>query len=552
MARLWSPQVKFSTWRRLWVALAEAERALGLAITEEQIDALRAQVETIDFAAADAYERRFRHDVMAHIHAFGDVAPVARPIIHLGATSCYVTDNTDLILIREGLHRVRDLLVGAIDALASFAAKWKDLPCLGYTHFQPAQLVTVGKRATLWCQELILDLGEVEHRLAELRFLGVKGTTGTQASFLALFEGDDAKVEALDRMVATAFGFKRTVSVCGQTYTRKIDSQVLGALAGIAESAHRFGMDLRLLAHERELEEPFEAEQIGSSAMAYKRNPMRAERLCSLARFLMALPAAASQTAATQWLERTLDDSAVRRLILPQGFLAADAISEPLRQHRCRTGGSSRGHWPARGGAVALHGHREPAHGGRSGRRRSPDSSRANSRALPRGRGSTQGRGKGERPDRSPARRSGVPTSRFRDGTRTRQVRWSVGASGRGVPADRGRADPDASSGHAEKPGRDPRLNTQSHGHRAGYREAGEVSKRATSGADGPYAIASIPRAAAARSASRSRPCAAFPSATHFARTICESGGPLPESIHLHGPVTSPLSRSLFPFQGLP
>jgi adenylosuccinate lyase len=326
MARLWSPQVKFSTWRRLWVALAEAERALGLAITEEQIGALRAQVETIDFAAADAYERRFRHDVMAHVHAFGDVAPAARPIIHLGATSCYVTDNTDLILIREGLHRVRDLLVGAIDALACFAAKWKDLPCLGYTHFQPAQLVTVGKRATLWCQELVLDLGEVEHRLADLRFLGVKGTTGTQASFLALFEGDDAKVEALDRMVATAFGFKRSMSVSGQTYTRKIDSQVLGALAGIAESAHRFGMDLRLLAHERELEEPFEAEQIGSSAMAYKRNPMRAERLCSLARFLMALPAAAGQTAATQWLERTLDDSAVRRLILPQGFLAADAI----------------------------------------------------------------------------------------------------------------------------------------------------------------------------------------------------------------------------------
>jgi adenylosuccinate lyase len=326
MARLWSPQVKFSTWRRLWVALAEAERALGLAITEEQIDALRAQVETIDFAAADAYERRFRHDVMAHIHTLGDAAPVARPIIHLGATSCYVTDNTDLILIREALQRVRDLLVNAIDALATFADTWKDLPCLGYTHFQPAQLVTVGKRATLWCQDLILDLREVEHRLAELRFLGVKGTTGTQASFLALFDGDDAKVEALDRMVAAAFGFKQIVTVAGQTYSRKIDSQVLGALGGIAESAHRFGMDLRLLAHEREVEEPFEAEQIGSSAMAYKRNPMRAERLCSLARFIMALPAAASQTAATQWLERTLDDSAVRRLTLPQGFLAADAV----------------------------------------------------------------------------------------------------------------------------------------------------------------------------------------------------------------------------------
>jgi adenylosuccinate lyase len=326
MARLWSPQVKFSTWRRLWVALAEAERALGLNISAEQVDALRAEVETIDFAAALAYERRFRHDVMAHIHALGDQAPVARPIIHLGATSCYVTDNTDLILIREALHQVRNRLVVAIDALADFAERWKDLPCLGYTHFQPAQLVTVGKRATLWCQELILDLGEVEHRLSELRFLGVKGTTGTQASFLALFEGDNAKVEELDRRVAASFGFERTYSVSGQTYSRKIDSQVLFALAGIAESAHRFGMDLRLLAHEHELEEPFEAEQIGSSAMAYKRNPMRAERLCSLARFLMALHPAASQTAASQWLERTLDDSAIRRLILPQGFLAADAI----------------------------------------------------------------------------------------------------------------------------------------------------------------------------------------------------------------------------------
>jgi adenylosuccinate lyase len=326
MARIWSPQAKFSTWRRLWVALAEAERALGLKIEEEQIAALRAQVDRIDFAAAEAYERRFRHDVMAHIHALGDAAPLARPIIHLGATSCYVTDNADLIALRESLHLVRDGLVSAIDALADFALRWKDLPCLGYTHFQPAQLVTVGKRATLWCFELILDLGEIERRIAELRFLGVKGTTGTQASFLALFDGDDAKVEALDRMVAKAFGFDRSYPVSGQTYSRKVDTQVIVALAGIAESAHRFGTDLRLLAHEREIEEPFEAEQIGSSAMAYKRNPMRAERMCSLARFLLALPAAASQTGATQWLERTLDDSAVRRLTLPQGFLAVDAI----------------------------------------------------------------------------------------------------------------------------------------------------------------------------------------------------------------------------------
>jgi adenylosuccinate lyase len=326
MARLWSPHVKFSTWRRLWVALAEAERALGLNISERQIEALRGQVESIDFPAAEAYERRFRHDVMAHVHTFGDAAPTARGIIHLGATSCYVTDNTDLILLREGLRLVRDLLVRVIDDLAAFAVRWKDLPCLGYTHFQPAQLVTVGKRATLWCQELIFDLEEIEHRLAGLRFLGVKGTTGTQASFLALFDGDHTRVESLDRMVAQAFGFDQTYAVSGQTYSRKVDSQVLSALSGVAESVHRFGMDLRLLAHERELEEPFEAEQIGSSAMAYKRNPMRAERLCSLARFLMALPAAAAQTAATQWLERTLDDSAVRRLIIPQAFLAADAI----------------------------------------------------------------------------------------------------------------------------------------------------------------------------------------------------------------------------------
>jgi adenylosuccinate lyase len=326
MARIWSAQSKFSTWRRLWVALAEAQRALGLNITEAQLEVLRGQVETIDFAAAEHYEQRFRHDVMAHIHALGDAAPLARPIIHLGATSCYVTDNADLIVIREALQFVRDQLVAATLAFADFAARWKDLPCLGYTHFQPAQLVTVGKRATLWCHELILDLGEIERRITALKFLGVKGTTGTQASFLALFGGDDAKVEALDRMVAAAFGFDQTYAVSGQTYSRKIDSQVIAALAGIAESGHRFGTDLRLLAHEREIEEPFEADQIGSSAMAYKRNPMRAERMCSLARFVLALPAAASQTAATQWLERTLDDSAVRRLILPQAFLGADAV----------------------------------------------------------------------------------------------------------------------------------------------------------------------------------------------------------------------------------
>jgi adenylosuccinate lyase len=326
MAELWSSQKKFSTWRRLWVALAEAERELGLNISESQIAELKAKVDDIDFAAAKAHEKRLRHDVMAHVHAYGDVAPEARKIIHLGATSCYVTDNTDLILIREGLTMVRDGLVGAIDALGTFARTYRDLPCLGYTHFQPAQLVTVGKRATLWAYELILDLTDVERRLADLRFLGVKGTTGTQASFLALFGGDHDKVEALDRKVAEAFGFADSHPVSGQTYTRKVDSQVVTALSSVAESAHRFGSDLRLLAHEREVEEPFEAEQIGSSAMAYKRNPMRAERMCSIARFAMALPAAAAQTAATQWLERTLDDSAVRRMVIPQAFLAVDAL----------------------------------------------------------------------------------------------------------------------------------------------------------------------------------------------------------------------------------
>ncbi|HEX8201694.1 MAG TPA: adenylosuccinate lyase, partial [Isosphaeraceae bacterium] len=326
MAELWSAQRKFSTWRRLWVALAEAQRRLGLPISEAQVAELRAQVESIDFEAAAAHERRLRHDVMAHVHALGDVAPLARPIIHLGATSAFVTDNTDLILIREGLSLVRAGLVGAIDALAEFARLWKDLPCLGYTHFQPAQLVTVGKRATLWCHELILDLREIEGRIDGLRLLGVKGTTGTQASFLDLFDGDGAKVEELDRLVAEAFGFAETYPVSGQTYSRKVDAQVVAALAGVAESGHRFGSDLRLLAHEREVEEPFEAEQVGSSAMAYKRNPMRAERMCALARFALALPGPIAQTAATQWLERTLDDSAVRRLVLPQAFLAVDAV----------------------------------------------------------------------------------------------------------------------------------------------------------------------------------------------------------------------------------
>jgi adenylosuccinate lyase len=334
MAELWGPQRKFGTWRRLWVALAEAEQQVGLLaddgrtprIRPEQIAALREHTDDIDFAKADEYERRFRHDVMAHIRAYGDAAPAARDIIHLGATSAYVTDNTDLILMRDGLRLVRDRLVGVIDALARFAERYRGIETLGFTHFQPAQLTTVGKRACLWCYDFVLDLHELEHRLATLRFRGAKGTTGTQASFLALFQGDHEKVRQLDRLVARKMGFDDVYAVTGQTYSRKIDSQVLDALSGLCQSAHKFGTDLRLLSHRQEVEEPFEAEQVGSSAMPYKRNPMRAERMCGLARFMSTLTVSAAQTAATQWLERTLDDSVNRRLTLPQAFLSADGV----------------------------------------------------------------------------------------------------------------------------------------------------------------------------------------------------------------------------------
>lgn len=326
MAALWGNQRKFSTWRRLWVALAEAEAELGLGITADQVEELRSHVETIDFAKAAEYERRLRHDVMAHVKAYGEQCPKARPIIHLGATSAYVTDNTDLILLRESLDLVARRLAAAIDALGSFAESHRDLACLAFTHLQPAQPTTVGKRACLWCYDLILDVKEVERRITELRLLGVKGTTGTQASFLKLFGGDHAKVEELERRVAKKMGFADVVPVSGQTYSRKIDSQVLDSLSGVCQSAHKFGTDLRLLQSRHELEEPFEAEQVGSSAMAYKRNPMRAERLCAIARFAISLQASAAQTAAVQWLERSLDDSANRRLTLPQAMLATDAV----------------------------------------------------------------------------------------------------------------------------------------------------------------------------------------------------------------------------------
>jgi adenylosuccinate lyase len=326
MCRLWSARRIHTTWRRLWVALAEAERDLGLSITDAQINELKAAVDNIDFDRASKYERELRHDVMAHVHAYRDKCPNAGGIIHLGATSCYVTDNTDLILMREGLEALRSRLIAVIDALASFAARNRDLACLGFTHLQPAQPTTVGKRAALWCYDLVLDLEEIEHRLGRLKFRGAKGTTGTQASFLALFDGDHAKVEALDRRVAEKMGFAQSYPVTGQTYSRKVDAQILAALGGIGQSAHKAGTDLRLLQSRKELDEPFETKQIGSSAMAYKRNPMRSERMCALARFAISLSANGEQTAATQWLERTLDDSANRRLSLPQAFLAVDAI----------------------------------------------------------------------------------------------------------------------------------------------------------------------------------------------------------------------------------
>lgn len=334
MAERWGPLRKFRTWRRLWLALAEAEAELGLPaddgisprIRPEHLAELRAHLDDVDLKRAAEHERRLRHDVMAHVHALGDVAPGVREVVHLGATSCYVTDNADLILMRESLDSLCVSLAGVIDALATFAETWKAEPTLGFTHFQPAQLTTVGKRATLWAYDFVLDLRELERRRDELPFRGAKGTTGTQASFLALFRGDHDKVRKLDELVAKKMGFGTVFPVTGQTYSRKADTQIVDALSGLAQSAHKWGSDLRLLAHRQEIDEPFEKDQIGSSAMAYKRNPMRAERMCSLARFLMGLPAMAAQTVATQWFERTLDDSAARRLYIPQAFLTADAI----------------------------------------------------------------------------------------------------------------------------------------------------------------------------------------------------------------------------------
>ncbi|RRQ45029.1 adenylosuccinate lyase [Chryseobacterium sp. SC28] len=321
-----SPNNKFRTWRQLWVALAEIEKELGLEISDAQIADLKANVENIDYQIAAEYEKKFRHDVMAHVHTFGDAAPAAKGIIHLGATSAFVGDNTDLIQIRDGLLIIKKKLVNVMKNLADFAMRYKDLPTLGFTHFQPAQLTTVGKRATLWLQSLVLDIEELDFFLETLRFRGVKGTTGTAASFLELFNGDYSKVKYLDKELSKRFGFEKVFGVSGQTYDRKIDAKVVALLGNIAQSAHKFTNDLRLLQNLKEIEEPFEKSQIGSSAMAYKRNPMRSERIGALAKFVMSLTTSSAMVASTQWFERTLDDSANKRLTIPQAFLAVDAI----------------------------------------------------------------------------------------------------------------------------------------------------------------------------------------------------------------------------------
>ena len=326
MLHLFSDDSRYQTWRRLWTALARAQHQLGLPITEAQVAELEAHITDIDYDTVAQREREVRHDVMAHIYAYGKAAPSAAGILHLGATSCYVTDNADLILYRDGLVYLRAQLLAVLGNLAAFAEKYAATPTLGYTHYQPAQPVTVGKRAALWMQDLLADAEELDHGLSTLRFLGCRGTTGTEASFMELFDGDEDKIDEMNRRIAAEFGFSDYFPVCGQTYPRKVDSRILSCLSGIAQSAYRMANDIRLLQHDRQLEEPFEEEQIGSSAMAYKRNPMRCERICSLSRYLMADAMNAPMTASVQWLERTLDDSANRRIALPEGFLCADAV----------------------------------------------------------------------------------------------------------------------------------------------------------------------------------------------------------------------------------
>lgn len=326
MLELFSGDTRYLTWRKLWVSLAKAEKAFGLSITDEQIAQMEAHIDEIDYDLVSRREKEVRHDVMAHVYAYGQVAPAAAGIIHLGATSCYVTDNADLIIYRDGLTYLRGELLKVIANLSEFAQKYKALPTLGYTHYQPAQLVTVGKRATLWMQDFVTDLEELDFVISSIKFLGCRGTTGTEASFAELFDGDTSKIDKMNQMISADFGFSECFPVCGQTYPRKMDSRILNCLSSIAQSCCRMANDIRLLQHDCQVEEPFEKNQIGSSAMAYKRNPMRSERICSLARYLMADAANPAMTASTQWLERTLDDSANRRISMPEGFLCADAI----------------------------------------------------------------------------------------------------------------------------------------------------------------------------------------------------------------------------------
>ncbi len=330
MAELFGAHKKFSTWRRLWLELARAQNKLGLDIKQSQIRQMARRLDDIDFKKAARYEKQFRHDVMAHVHTFAKVAPKAASIIHLGAASCYIGDNADLIIMREAMQIIAAKLAAVINLLSKFAKKHRSLATLGFTHYQPAQLTTVGKRASLWCYEFVMDLQEIEHRLDTLPFRGVKGTTGTQASFLALFDGNHSKVKQLDKAVAVAFGFKNICAVTGQTYQRKIDALVVNSLASVAQSAHKFCNDIRLLANLKEIEEPFEKTQIGSSSMAYKRNPMRCERATALSRFVLSLASSPLMTASEQWLERTLDDSANKRIVIPEAFLAVDGILEIL------------------------------------------------------------------------------------------------------------------------------------------------------------------------------------------------------------------------------
>ncbi|MBQ8164059.1 MAG: adenylosuccinate lyase [Clostridia bacterium] len=326
MLNLFSSDKRYQTWRRLWVSLAKAQNVLGLPVTKEQIEQMEANIDNIDYECVSVREKEVRHDVMAHVYAYGKVAPSAAGIIHLGATSCYVTDNADLIIYRDALRYLRTELLKVVANLASFAKKYRDMPTLGYTHYQPAQLVTVGKRATFWMQDFLSDLDEIDFVIENMKLLGCRGTTGTEASFLELFEGDTSKIDEMNRLICEDFGFDKCFDVCGQTYPRKVDSRILNVLSSIAQSCYRMANDIRLLQHDRQVEEPFEKNQIGSSAMAYKRNPMRSERICSLARYLMADAINAPMTASVQWLERTLDDSANRRISMPEGFLCADAV----------------------------------------------------------------------------------------------------------------------------------------------------------------------------------------------------------------------------------